>query len=1789
MTQATDDTYYLYVGNGWSGPFKLEQIRLFMRDHQITTETFAYEPQQQMQLTVGQLLSSSSEAQTGSYQSPSAPAETSKTASRMGTRSGNETTKGKRSTRTTRKRDDDDVIDLDQVKTQTNKIIDGDSFDLDAPDAKTSSRAKSRDDGDSFDLDAHDKDKDPRDDAPLTIDIDNDELKGKPAEQRVNTPYEPQPGGENALEVVLSELEGLRKAYNSLMENSIKDREDGQRRVHLAQLAIGEVLDERKADIAEIRSLVAEIDEVASDLAKKHQDPSLSTRIVRLRDSLQQSDVTKMVQFAEAVLRRIVEQAAGDGGKKAEDPFSAFDEKTEPPSQNLVVQTARVELADKQNQLKLLKRSHDELQEALVKEQQQAREQLLKATALLESEKSARENDSAEVRTLAAEIYRLATELDPDTVSEALSAKIISLWDELGNPVLTKLAPVAGEVLIGVVKGLKTKVEKQTSALTATLRNGGQLQQPPTNEVSSLRKQVKELGALRAELLQTRTDLSMMRQREEALQEEKARLQQLLEEQRQISEKAQQAAKAREQRLRSTVCALEVTKELHQEVMRDLQTQLGSAQSRFEEMERELREVRGTISVKKAASNVGQDIQEEMRRLVDMRAMLDARKEELSSDLKSAEAELQRLGDSPDGEDPSLAEALAVKVTQLRHTYEQTQKRLDQQESRAQALQQQLDASRQEAGELRGRSDQLSTELESARTSLSLSKKSVEELHLAYKRLESERESLLNELEKKKGTQSVDRGETAEDALIANESADLMSQLSAITIRADNLDAELSRERRRAQDLSESQAALQARVAELTQDRDQLRASLDLIAEEQTAQQQRHATAISTATQNGLAAETRLAEARLRIEELEKKIRGSGPQPAVQAAADPADRELAEMRLKYQAASAAVTEARVALAAAQAESANTRTASQSRIAELEARLADTETKLRTTSAERDRAQTFAAQPGTSADEVDRLHRELESASNEHRAALTSARNRLAEEQVRAQQLEEDLKAARQQAQMVGSQRETVNAALAVAKSGKDRLETEVGRLVRDLERVTTEKGTNEAKLTAEVDSTRAQLAAAQAQIVELEARLAALQGDAQTLATKVPELEGRLTRAQAERQQLLLELDRLRGELVTHSQRTQVDSDLTAKVDESLRQLQAVTAQRDDLQKRMGSDAANLQRIDAELNELRTREASQSDTLATFESRLSVEHGRFQAANKLLEQARTQHHALSSERDDAKVLFAQSEAQRQNLENQLNRMRSELADLRTRRHSPGSSHGSSQGHTEQDTMNAHAIEDTSRIEALENELIDARMKLKALGTGDDIQKSTITVERDRMARELDDLRQQVAQMLSGPSATGDSMLAARLKAEQSRAQDLERRLSQALRDRETATTEAAAVQQKFRTVADNHTRLEARLEQLVSDPSVALKELETTKRRLKRARRRLRAMEAEREDFNTQTATAETDAEDASAQIEMLRRTSLTIGLGGSLPAQGMPDTVRTAPEGLEGFTQFDQGRLLQQLELPLTGRTPSPFTGRAANPNSNTQPFTSTHGRPAIAASTIAPVASGTGRYRVHPLTLKDARKQARRRMHLALSIGAPACAVAMGMWWVVLPSMFPTTSLAGVNAKFVSVKAPIEGKLSPITRSIGNGLGRDEVLTVIRNDKVDRSTLESLKRRIADSSARKSKLDNDIEELRAQNKPLQTQMLEQRTQLADYLVARISEGSRRIETKENDLAATRAMLRVKSTSQEAGSAHPDLALQAAIEAEAVTTKAVEVQRQSIDRLRSNLAALDAGTFSDD
>lgn len=1291
MAQATDDVYYLYVGTGWSGPFRVDQIRLFVKEKQIAPDTYAFEPQQQMQLTVAQLLSHPAEAATGSYQSATAPPQTARTPSpqdddrtqtvpllqehaEVMAAEGKPTAAAEAKTARERPPIDEDVIDLDKVATIAGTRVvkeDSDVIDLDAM-----ARAA---DAPSRPTSASNR---------LTIEI--DEPRGRPAESTLHG----KTSSSQALEVVLGELENLRKAYNALMEDSIKDREEAQRRVHVAHLAINEVLEERKSDVAEIRSLVAEIDQVATDLAHKHHDSTLSTRIVRLRDSLQAADVSEMVQFAEAVLRRIVEQydrqvgrGSGDG-----DPFSTFEETGAPVA---------AQLAQAQEEAR-------QLRDRLAREQEQARDRLLNATTLLESERAMRAQDQAELRTLITEIYRLACDIDPQWLSRELYGRVQELWRLLavpdGGTAPTAMAPVADQVLTGLVHTLAERARHAPASSNDVVQEIG-------TQRRLAAERAHELSTVRAELLQTRTDLSLLRQREQAVEEEKARLTKLLDEQRQLAEKAQQAAKAREQRLRSTVTALEVTKELHQEVMNDLQTQLAAAQAKVESMELELRDVRGQLTARRERREGGDDLQAEMRRVVEMRAMLDARKEELSADLRSTEAELQRVSDAPDA-DRELADALATKVTHLRQTYEQTLARLNDQEAKAQELTRALEESRREAGLLRTRSDDLNHELHEARSNLSAARKRVEELHLAHQRLEAERESLQRELSTRRGLTGTFTAEHADgtasvtpaEPAAGSGEADLDQQLRDQEKLRSNLENELARERRRVEDLASQAHALSSRITELQLDRDHLKQEHDRLVDAHAADQQRLNTALATATQSAIEAEARQRQAEARIAALEAELASAGGKTAAPATAEGgtgristvrlerqtavelsqlrADRErltreLADARTQHQQAMALLAEAKQAVAQAsqQAAAQQTAQAAEARTT-LVRRLERTDAALHQAATEL--TQVKSRLQATQA-ECERLARERESAAAEHRAALQSARNRLADLQARAEGLEQEVVDLRAQAQALTSESEGLRGALTTAQQECAQAKETLGREQERLHSLTEEL--------ARARATCERLSAEQAQ----EATLAREQAE------RLPELEGRLERAQAERSQLLAELDRLRSEVVTLTQERS-----GGRAAEQLRvQLEGTRANESELAAAKATCTRLTEQVAALTAQLATQERAQAD----LADRLAIATRRAQTAEELLEAARDQQRQTAHALDAAHLERARLEVECQTVTQALARVRTQDAA------------GDSAAAVRIQTLERHLQAAQTRLHALETEQVARAMAAPTRPTG----------------------------------------------------------------------------------------------------------------------------------------------------------------------------------------------------------------------------------------------------------------------------------------------------------------------------------------------------------------------------------------------------------------------------------------------------------------------------------------
>ncbi len=1641
MTQATDDVYYLYVGTGWSGPFRVEQIRLFVKEKQIAPDTYAFEPQQQMQLTVAQLLADPSEADTGSYQNPTAPPAGGRTttsipakaeaqdARRSLLKQAQNVSSGAQST-------DADTIDLDAVGTSATRARqdDSDVIDLDKVGTSGSGAAK-QDDSDVIDLDAMATSRTGKN----TLKIEIDEPRGRPAESTVHSRAQ----SSEALEVVLGELETLRKAYNALMEDSIKDREEAQQKVHVSHIAINEVLEERKSDVAEIRSLVAEIDEVATDLAKKHHDSALSTRIVRLRDSLQESDVAQMVQFAEAVLRRIVEQydsrstrAGGAAGE--ENPFATFD----------AVSTTRGGTEAAKRELAVALEAQRELRERLAREQDAARERLLSATTMLEAERTLRAQDQGELRALVTEIYRLACEIDPQWMSRQLYGRVQELWKllavpDLGTPA-SAMAPVADQVLQGMLQTLTERAHNAPDVAIEGAHEGG-------TQRRLAAERAQELSTVRAELLQSRTDLSLLRQRSQSLEEEKARVQRLLDDQKLVAEKAQHAAKAREHRLRSTVSALEVTKELHQEVMRDLQIQLGAAQAKVEAMELDLRDVRGQLTARRERRESGDDLQAEMRRVVEMRALLDARKEELSADLKSTQAELDRVKSAAEG-DQELSEALAAKITHLRHTYEQTLARLTDQEGKAQTLTQALDESRREAGLLRGRSDDLSTELVDARSNLSAARKRVEELALAYERLENERQSLARELTTRRTTTTIyhaGAGDAASELQPpqdeVHDEAALAARLSEQERLRSTAETELAREKRRAEDLGGQLHALQSRITELTLDRDHLKVEHDRLVESQASEHHRLNAALATATQATIEAEGRQRQALTRIATLESELAASAGEAAAHAAGAPApqpgttrvptptsvklaqstaaelsqlraDRErlvaeLQEARAAHQAALGLLSDAKAAVTAASQQAASNDAASAREAAEK--KLAAAERDLRSAGTQREslRSRYTAVEA-----ECERLRREQESAAAEHRAALQSARNRFADAQSRVEGLERDVADLRQQSQVLTDEREE--------------LRTSLGAAITEAQAQRADASDHRAKLQA----SEGELGQAHERLKDLSERIVAHELNAAISRERLPELEAKLMRSQAERSQLLGELDRLRSEVVTFTQQRDGSGSADA-LKAALAKLQDAKGAQD---AQLASALATCERLTAQVASLTAAAAAQAEQDAEVQNRLAVASSRAQTAEELLSAAREQQRATAAALDSATLGGARLEAERSGLVKDIARLRAELDQVRTaatvREGSPMSA----------------AVTDAAiaeRLRALERDLESATRRVRELesnGTGRHVA---------RLSEELTRSRSTIAALEDRLRLT-ETGKAAAMASERMPAQPVPAAKPVAAKPRAysfDATAPTAAVPTPTASDPSAPSELVPALVPAMHGKAVTLPE------------------EDERPQvFGTRfTASHGRLPGPGTAQLT----SALTAMQTGAHPGP----TPRFARDRVP--TAFLPGPNAHAVQEP-TVRTEIGAAAPSAlepAPGAASSARRATGGTTAATAPIADPAAPGTGSFsRFHYRTVSPqvaetwgqtvrARWEAispQKRWAIGLGVGAGVCVLAL---WKLAMGL-PGSSDAVVNANVTILKSPIDGTVQDLGVSTGAAVASGQTVVHVHNDLVDETSLHNL-----------------------------------------------------------------------------------------------------------------------------
>ena len=1036
---------------------------------------------------------------------------------------------------------------------------------------------------------------------------------------------------------VVPDLRAFYIAYIALTEHSASDPRLTAGNLRKAHQALIASFTAAVADSGALSRLVNDLDEVADYIANRQQIPQLWTMIGDLEKLDLAANGAEGVSIAKAVLaflsaRAELEEPASRSSNVLLDLDALADE-----DENDSVATRKI-LLSARHEVQSTKRDMDALHDAYTTLQDQHNQDLEKARKLLEKAEAARAEErhmarqtSAEVRNLAAEILRLASEPDVTGSDNAeLIDQVAKLSEELRTADASTLTYLAEDVLVRLADHLRTLIAQPGS----------------------------DASPLRAELERVRVQLAEARNQVAVLTVERDALKQQYEQQCVAAERASERAKEREQRLRSTVTALEVTKELHQEVMTDLQGQLNDAQTRVEAMERDLTEVRGELKSNTGSIEArGKELQDEMARNVEMKAMLEVRSTELSASLHSAEAELEKARSGDD--DATLIEALAAKANHLRLTFETTCRRLQEQQEAAARLTTELEASRQEARELRGRSDELNTELIEARSSLTGARKRVEELNDAYRRLESERESLQSELESRKSTDTIHRqvGEAGSDT------ASIERRLAETTRQSDSLSLQLSSERRKVLALADAQVQAQARVEELTAEREELRHKLEALQGEHTTHHARHTAAIAASTQAAIESEKRLKVAQRQLAELEDRLQATGaiPREALEPSTVRNERGGALESDEVETLRAELVEARERLLRAERDLARARDDEETRTpksgnVELTKRLSlveeeltrslqlreDLSTKLTNATAERERMRR----------EIERAKSELESAAVEHRTALKSARDKLTEAQERSAALEAQLASSGGDSAMQNR--------LAAAVTEQERLAAEVRRLSSDLERQSTGAGARRDEQLIELTKATQQLAGEQQRVQVLTRSLVEAMQATDTARSRGLDLQGQLDQALAERDRLKLDSERLRGDVAlmqAGDAPTQSLRDALAERDRALGELEKVSRELAELRAILTSGE---QRI---INEEKLNGGASQIRL--LESRLAEMSGQRDQTQQMFNEARARLVQVSSERDRLSAELAELRT-RPNYDHELKRLRKRLVRAKAR-------------------------------------------------------------------------------------------------------------------------------------------------------------------------------------------------------------------------------------------------------------------------------------------------------------------------------------------------------------------------------------------------------------------------------------------------------------------------------------------------------------------------------------------
>ncbi|MFA5958610.1 HlyD family secretion protein [Hyphomicrobium sp.] len=200
-------------------------------------------------------------------------------------------------------------------------------------------------------------------------------------------------------------------------------------------------------------------------------------------------------------------------------------------------------------------------------------------------------------------------------------------------------------------------------------------------------------------------------------------------------------------------------------------------------------------------------------------------------------------------------------------------------------------------------------------------------------------------------------------------------------------------------------------------------------------------------------------------------------------------------------------------------------------------------------------------------------------------------------------------------------------------------------------------------------------------------------------------------------------------------------------------------------------------------------------------------------------------------------------------------------------------------------------------------------------------------------------------------------------------------------------------------------------------------------------------------------------------------------------------------------------------------------------------------------------------------------------------------AIAIAVALGWMPVQRLLATTSAeAVVNARIITIRAPIEGEVSLAHdgTDIGSPLQTDQTILTIRNPRADTAQLANLMRE-------RDQLRTNVAALAAKSKLLKSSLIELDAQQERFRLGRIQQIEQRVREADADIASAQAQYSVAFEAQKRASSlrRTDAVSQAFLDKaegdERVTKQAILAQ---IERKKGILVELDAakkGTFVGD